>query len=164
MENKNSTVFTFITQVLMLFAVDILILMFFAALFGEAAREMSTMYQFGKNGLASSTMLQFLISSITVTSIKTLLFSDRVFKKMMALWRTVITLICILITHIFFIVAFGWFSFNNLLAWAGFLICFIGGFSLGLLWMLLKNRNENRRYDRLLSEYKDLHEEEEENE
>ncbi|MFT4143877.1 MAG: hypothetical protein QM644_05425 [Mobilitalea sp.] len=154
MEHKNNAILSFLTQTLVLFAIDILLLILFAALFGEGARNVSTMYQFGSKGLATSTILQFFLSAATISLIQRIFFSEKIFKQLLVILRTTYMLICILITHIVYILLFQWFSYDDYYAWISFLTCFVGGFVLGLLFMLLKRRLENRKYDELLSNYK----------
>lgn len=161
MEHKHSTFFRFISWTLILFAMDLLMMMLLAALFGEGAKEVSTMFQFGSKGLASTTMLQFLLSACVTTLIKDFFYSERIFKHMLSLWRSIFMLLTILIFHIAFILLFGWFHYDNKLAWASFFICFGGGFVIGSTVMILKTKLESKRYDELLHFYKEQREDEE---
>ncbi len=154
MEQKNNAILSFLTQTLVLFAIDILLLILFATLFGEGARNASTMYQFGSKGLATSTMLQFLLSAATISLFQRFFFSEKIFKQLLVILRTTYMLICILLTHIAYILLFQWFYYDDYHAWISFLTCFVGGFILGLLFMLLKRKLENRQYDELLTNYK----------
>lgn len=162
MDNRNQRKYSFIAQVLILFGVDILLLMILALVFGDGARQISNMFQLGSKGLALSTLLQFFLSSVVIISFKTLFFSDKLFKKLLTLWRTILMLFCILLSHILFIIIFHWFPFDNLYAWAGFLLGFGGGFIVCTAFMLIKTRLENRKYNELLTFYKDQHGGEEE--
>lgn len=164
MENRNNIIFTFLNRTFVLFALDVLILMIFAHFVGDDAKTLSTLYQLGSKGLASSTMLQFLLSAATVSVLQLFLYSERIFKKRMALWRAAFLLLGILITHIIYILGFGWFSFQEYYAWLAFIICLIIGFILGLLFMVIKTKVENRQYNRLLARYKEQHERENEDE
>ncbi|HHV09303.1 MAG TPA: hypothetical protein GXX75_03360 [Clostridiales bacterium] len=159
MEHKHNSFFQFIAWTLILFAADILMMMLIAALFGEMTKGMSTMFQFGSKGLASTTMLQFLLSAAVTVLLKNLFYSDLISKKMMALWRTILMLLSILLVHMVFILLFGWFRYDNHLAWAGFFICFGGGFLIGSSAMILKTKLDSRRYDELLYFYKEQREE-----
>lgn len=161
MEKKGNIFFQFLNQVLIIFSIDTLILMILAALVGEEAKGLSTIYQLGNKGLASTTLAQFLLSSVTIVLIRNLFLSVNLFKKLCTLMRTILMVICILLSHILYIILFGWFSLDNHVAWISFFALFAGGFSLGLLIMVLKLKLDNRQYDRLLSQYKEMHEEEE---
>ncbi|HWT74799.1 MAG TPA: hypothetical protein VN258_08810 [Mobilitalea sp.] len=164
MEHKNNLILKFIAHTLILFALNILVLAFFAHLFGEGAKPLSTLYQLGSKGLATSTMLQVLLSSASVIALKNLFYSEKIIQKLMTLWRTVLMLFSVLIINIFYILIFDWFSVNNRYAWAGFLICFGGGCILSSLFMIIKTKLESRQYDELLLNYKNQHERDSENE
>lgn len=164
MENKNNTIFTFLNRTLVLFSIDILMLMLLAHIVGDDARSVSTMYQLGSTGLATSSMLQFLLGAATVSALQMFFYSERIFKRLMTIWRAAFLLIGILITHIFYIIGFGWFSFKQVYAWVAFIICLIVGFFSGLLFMVIKTKIENRQYKKLLKEYKKEHEGEDDNE
>lgn len=155
MEHKQNSVFQFISWTLILFAADILMMIIIAALFGDDANGLSTMFQYGSKGLASTTMLQFLLSASVSVLLKDFFFSERILKNMMALWRTIFMLLSILIIHIVFILLFGWFHYDNMLAWACFFICFGGSFLICSLVMILKTKLESKRYDELLNFYKE---------
>ncbi len=161
MEEKGNFIFRFLNQVMITFSMDVLILIFLTALIGDEAKSMSTIYQLGSKGLASATIVQFLLSSVTIVSMRNLFLSEKLFTKLNTLRRTLLMLLAILLTHILYIILFGWFPLDNYFAWISFLVLFTGGFALGLLIMLLKIKLDNRQYDKLLSQYKEMHEEEE---
>jgi len=158
MERKNNSIFQFFSQTLILFAVIILVLALFASLFGEGAKALSTLYQLGSKGLATSTMLQILLSSASAIFLKNFFYSEKLFRKLMSLWRTVLLLLSVFIINIVYILIFDWFTFDNYYAWAGFLICFGGGCFLSILFMIIKSKLESRQYDALLSNYKNKRE------
>lgn len=153
----NNKKYGFVAQTLILFSVNILTLMLLAGLFGNGAKTISPLYQMGSKGLATSTMLQFLLSSVTIVALKSLFYSERFFKKLMTLWRTVLMLFGVLVMSVLFILIFHWFPLDNNLAWAGFLICFGGSCTLASLFMIIRTKLESKRYDELLSNYKDQH-------
>lgn len=154
MESKNQNKYGFIAQVLILFAVSILFLMMNVTIFGEEANGLSTMFQIGSKGLAISTLLQFLISSTVIIFFKTLLFSEKIIKTMMTLWRTILFLLSILLSFIMFIIIFDWFPLDNLSAWCGFFIYFGGGFIVSTTFMIVKTKLDSKKYDELLLNYK----------
>ncbi len=161
MEEKGNGIFRFLNEVLILFSIDILILMLIAALWGEGANSLSTIFQFGRKGLSSVTMLQFLLSSVTIVLLRYFFYSEKIFKSLRTIYRITFMLIGILISLIIYILLCGWFAMDDIYAWIGFLICFVGGFTLGLLIMVLKTKLDNRQYDKLLSHYKEMREEDE---
>lgn len=153
MDQKN-TLIRYISQTLTLFGVNILILLTLAKVFGDKAKSVSSLYQFGSSGLATSTILQFLLSSAILIALKDFFFSERIFKKMMTLWRTIFMLFSVFFVHVLLIYIFGWFSFENTYGWIGFILCFFGSCTLGALAMILKTKLESKQYDELLDNYK----------
>ncbi len=157
METNNPIKYGFFAQVFILFGVYVLLLMLLALIFGDGAKDVSTLFSFASDGLAITTLLQFLLNSILLTFLKTIFFSHKVFKNMMALWRTILLLLSILITTILFVAIFDWFSFDNLYGWVGFFLCFGGCFLISFLFMIIKTRLDNKKYNELLSNYKNIH-------
>ncbi len=146
-----------ITHTLMLFAISILLLVLLAALFGDSAKEISPLFQMGSKGLASSTILEFLLSSAIITLLKEFFFSELIFKKLMTLWRTVLMLLSITIASVIFIIVFEWFPPGYAMGWAGFLICF-GGSCLAIsIFLIVMTKVESRKYEALLDDFKKQH-------
>lgn len=154
MENKLLSKCNFFSQVLITFSIGILFLAVIGSIVGESAKEYSTMFELGKNGLTYSTIWQYLLISLVITTVKNIIFSQRLIKKMMTLWRAVLLLFCILVMCIIFIVIFGWFPVDNYQAWIGFLISFLSFFAIGTIFMILKTKSESRKYEKLFLEYK----------
>ena len=144
----------FLSQTLTLFGVNILLLLILAKAFGDGAKTISSLYQFGASGLAASTILQFLLSSALIIAFKYLFYSERIFKKLMTLWRTILMLFSVLLTNIVFIYLFDWFSFENASGWIGFILCFTAGCVFGALVLIIKTRLESKQYEELLANYK----------
>ncbi len=164
MEQKFKRKYNFITQVLILFAVDVLLLILLASLFGDGANKISNLYKFGSKGLAISTLLQFLLSSTIIISLKALFFSEKLFKNMMTLWRSVLLLLSTLISSIILIIVFDWAPLDYPYAWIGFFTCFGSCFIICTLFMIIRTKLESKKYDELLSFYKNQHGGEDRNE
>jgi len=154
MDKKHNILFDFFAQALILFAISILILIFLATFFGDGAKELSPLFRLGSEGLASSTILQFLLSSVIITALKEFFFSERIFKELMTLWRTVLMLFSIFISSIIFIILFKWFPLDYAWGWAGFLICFGGSCITISAFLIIKTKIESKRYEVLLDDYK----------
>lgn len=145
---------SFITHVLNQYAVTILLMMIITALFGRKAESYSTMFTLGSQGISLPTLLQLLLFSLLISVMQVFYFSERIIKHMMSLWRTILMLITILIISLIFIILFDWFPLNSLSAWLGYFICFGGGTLGGSLYMILKTRKDSKRYEELLTNYK----------
>lgn len=157
MNEKNKEIFDFAAQTLILFAFSILIMVILASLYGESAKNMSPLFQLGSKGLASSTIMQFLLSSVIITALKKFFFSERIFKRLMTLWRTVLMLFGILVFSVIFIIIFNWFPLDYVMGWAGFIICFGGSCVIISAFLIIKTKIDSRRYKALLDDYKRKH-------
>jgi len=158
MDKKFKSLYDYAAQTLTLFALSILILILLATVFGEGAKDMSPLFTMGSKGLASSTILQFLLSSAIITALKNLFFSGLIFKKLMTLWRTVFMLFSIFLSSVIFIIIFKWFPLDYGWGWAGFLICFGGSCTVISVFLIIRTRIESKRYKALLDDYRKKHE------
>lgn len=164
MIKNDNTKYNFITQVLNLFAVDVLLLIVLTSLVGDYTKDMSSLYRLGSKGLAVSTLLQFLLNAIFIISLKSVFYSDKIFKNMMTLWRTVFMLLGTLSVTAVFIIVFKWFPVDNVYAWIFFFIMFVGGCVSSTLFMIIRIKVKNKKYHQLLSDYKTQHGGDNENE
>lgn len=150
--------YDYLTQTLILFAYSVIIMMMLAAIFGDLARDISPLYKMGSKGLASSTMLEFLLSSAVIIALKEIFFSEQILKGLMTLWRTVLMLFSVLLVSIIFIASFKWFPLDFVQGWVGFLLCF-GGSCLAIsAFLIIKTKLEGKRFQELLNDYKKQHE------
>ena len=154
MEEKR-TIFDYCGHVFITFGFSILVLSIFCSIVGEEAREVSSLYSLGKEGLSVTTILQFLGVSVCITAFRTLFFTDGVIKRMSVTMRTVCMLLCVIVMIIVCAAVFGWFPIDMWQAWMGFAvsfgICFVGSFVLALL----KERTQNSRMEEALSRLKE---------
>ena len=77
---RRETIFDFLVQIFMIFGITILCLNVFVVLFGEDAKEYSTMFEMGGRGLTTATMIQFLGVSVVTVLLKFLFFTDKIIK------------------------------------------------------------------------------------
>lgn len=153
METKK-TAFDYIGQVFLIFGITILILNVFCILFGESAKDFSTMFALGSAGLSVYTMLQFLGVAVCIVFLRFLFFTDVVIKKMPIVIRTVSMVMAVVIVIVVFIFAFGWFPVDMWQPWVMFLLCFGISFAISMLVTTLKERMENRKMEEALERIK----------
>jgi len=108
----------------------------------------------GGEGLAFQTLAQLFVWSLTLSILVTLLTSDILLGKVMLLWRLIVLLLLAIAASGTIAFIFRWFALDDLAAWAGFLIFFGVAFGGGLFAMVAKVKLEDKRYSKLLSEYK----------
>ena len=123
-------------------------------IFGEHIFEPFGVYILGGEGLAYKTIAQILALSIILGALLTIFVSDTFFTKIMLLWRCVIFIFFSLVTLCLFVIIFQWFPVDRWEAWMFMSLFFILFFMLGTLPMFIKTRLADRRYEKLLSEYK----------
>lgn len=153
MKNKE-TIFDYIGQIFLIFGFTIVCLNIFCVLFGEDAREYSTIFSLGKEGLGVSTMLQFLLASTAIVTLRFLFFTDRIIKNVSVAIRTAGMFISIILIMMMFIAGFRWFPVDMWRSWTMFFICF--GISAGVSTAVsvLKEKMENKKMEDALQRLK----------
>ncbi|SEW04480.1 hypothetical protein [[Clostridium] fimetarium] len=159
MENKITFKYGFINQILIIFSTGILFLTIIGGFIGDSAKQSSTMFSLGSEGLSFSVILQFLAVAIMIAALKEFIYSEKFLKNMMALWRTVIFLFSIIVIIIGFIIAFGWFPVESAEGWIGFFVSFGVCFIISTLSMVIRTRLESRKYEESFEKYKREHQE-----
>ena len=136
---RRKNIFDFLAQVLTIFGFVVLVLNLFCLIFGESAKDYSTIFAL------VAVMAEYFALSVLVAAARFLFFTDRVIRRM-AIWlRTVCMLGTVLLSITAFILLFDWFPVDQWQPWAMFLLCFALSFLGSLLVMTLKERMENRQ-------------------
>ena len=105
-------------------------------------------------GLAYEGVIQIFIWSCVISGLTVILASDMWFGKIMLLWRAAVLMFLAVAVTVGFAIVFRWFPIDMWEAWATFLAFFIIGFGGGLTVAVAKTKIEDRRFNKLLSEYK----------
>lgn len=158
MDEKKS-IFDYLAQILIIFGFTILVMNIFCFAFGNTAKNFSSMFELGNQGLSVTITFQFLCVSVFITGARIIFFTDVLIKKMPIWLRTVFMLISIVTIMITFIVAFHWFPIDMWQPWAMFFLCFGISFLASCLVMALKEKTENRRMEEALRLLKEKEEE-----
>lgn len=151
---EQKTIFDYLGQVMITFGFSVVVMNVLCLLVGEEAREVSTIYSLGKEGLSVATMLQFLGVAVCITGLRFLFFTDRVIRRMSITMRTVCMLTAIVALIVLCTVLFGWFPVDMWESWAGFLLTFALCFAGSLMVMYLKEKAENRKMEEALQRIK----------
>lgn len=154
MDNKLLSKYGFMNQVFIIFSTGILFLTVIGGIMGDSAKQASTMFSLGSEGLSFSVILQFFAVAVLIAALKMLIYSEKYLKNMMTLWKTVIFLFSIIVIIICFVIAFGWFPVNSVEGWIGFFVSFGFCFVMSTVVMVIKTRLESRKYEELFLEYK----------
>lgn len=154
MEEKK-TVFDYLAQVWIVYGFIMLMINIFCLAFGNSAKEFSTMFALGNQGVPTPIAFQFLCVSAFIVGARFLFFTD-IFIKKMSLWLRCICMLALSILIIaVFIMAFHWFPANMWQPWVLFFICFGISFWGSCLVMIIKEKVENRQMDEALQRLKE---------
>lgn len=154
MDNK-PTILDYLTQVFMIFGIAVLTLNIFCLLFGDSAREISTIFALGSTGLTVTTSFQFLLA-IGITILFRFIFMTDILIKKMPLAARIITMFAAAFLNIMvFVILCGWFPIDNLTAWIMFLISFAISCAISTAVSLLKEKMENRKLAEALNRLKE---------
>ena len=147
---KKSTIFDFMINVLVVFAISILSLCLFTFLFGKEAREVSTMFALEEKGIPLSTVVQFLALAVIITTLQWIFFTGKFIKTLSITWRTVLMFITIIIVIALFVAIFQWFPVNMVMPWIMFFVCFAIFATVSVIISGLKEKKENEKLQEVL--------------
>lgn len=153
MEEKK-TIFDYVTMTFSIFGFSIAWLNFFSFLFGEEAKEISSMFSLGSNGLSIATMMQFLGVAVITTFIRYIFFTDIIIKKMPIVGRTACMVLSEISTIVVFVLCFDWFPTDMWLPWVMFIMCFGLCFVVSTIVTMWKEKMENRKMEEALAKLK----------
>ena len=137
----------YLAQVFTIFGVTVLVISVICVLTGEEAAEESTMFRLGSGGIPTETIFQYLLTSVCVTALRFLFFTDVLIKKMSVTKRTVGLLGAVIALIGVFSYLFGWFPVDKTEGWISFFICFGICFSVSAAVSAIKENAENRRLE-----------------
>lgn len=155
MKEDKSLIVEFVTQVFLTFAAAIFAISIVGWFVGDMEKGSGGLFSLGGDGLSYKAMLQIFIFSLSTGGLRILLLSDLIFKKMMLLWKMVLMFLLSFLSATICSVLFHWFPIENWQAWVSFIISITVCFVIGVLTMIIKIKLEDRKYDKLLSAYKE---------
>lgn len=152
---ERKTFFDYLMQTFTIFGITLLILNVLCLTAGEDAANYSSIFQLGRRGIACSTTFQFLATSILITGIRYVFFTDRLIKRMSVTLRTVCMVLTVIALVGTFSFLFSWFPVDEWLPWLCFLASFAVCFVIGTLVSLLKEKAENKALAEALERMKE---------
>lgn len=154
MDNKKG-ILGFLSQVFMLFGIIVLLMSIFAMVFGDGAKEVSTIFSLGSRGLSLGTLIQFL-SAITIICVLRFVFmTDTIIKKMPVALRIILMFTSVIIVIVGFVFAFGWFPVTEIRAWVMFIVCFVLSCTISTLISVAAEKQENKKLEEALRRFKE---------
>ena len=149
-------------QVMIIFGVTVVVLMFMGLLIGEDAREYSTIFTLGYQGLRTDTLAQFLMLAASITGLRRLLFSDGLISRVSLALRTFLMFFLVVLFVAVFAYAYGWFPVDDLKAWGMFFACFAICSIASAYIMAWKTDRENKEMEEALRKLKEAEQADEE--
>lgn len=153
MEEKK-TVFGYLASIFIIFGVTMVILTALTMLCGEEAKEVSTIFALGSEGIRVTTILEFFLTSVLTATINMLFFSDGLIRRVPIWCRTVGMLLTEVIMVVIFVAVFGWFPLDMWQPWVMFALCFFCCFGVSVAFTCLKEKMENRKMEAALARMK----------
>jgi len=147
---KKEEVLRDLGQVMMIFGITVTILIVLTVIVGEDAKEYSTIFALGGEGLTIETLAQFLLMATSIRGLCMLLFSDKMIKRTSTVVRTGLLFFLIVLMVAVCASVFGWFPLNDLKAWGGFLACFAACSFASAYIMAWKTDKENKEMEEAL--------------
>ena len=157
MEEQKGFAQIFMQITIITFAYAIIAISLTGWFFGEEAQERSELFALGNAGLSFQSIMQIFILSVIIGLISAMLISDIIFKKAMLLWRYIFIWFSCLVASGIFAAVFRWLPLDFLEGWVGFIICHTVLFLIGAFGFVIKAKIEEKRYNKLLSEYRIKH-------
>lgn len=151
---KEKTIFDYLGQVLIVFGITTVILNILCLLFGESAKEVSTMFALGDKGISISIYFQFLLVSIIVVALRFLCFTDKVIKNMSMSLRVGVMYAGIIFVIVIMNLIFGWFPADAWQGWLGFILCFGACSVISTFTVVAKDKLENQKMQNALDKFK----------
>lgn len=156
---ERKTVFDYFGQVFSVFGFCIVVLSVLGLMVGEEAKDISSIYSMGKEGLSIATMMQFLGVSVCITLFRAVFFTDGIIKFLSIMMRTVFMLLAVVAVIIGCAFRFDWFPTKLCdgmwQAWLGFFLSFGLCFAGSLFITRTKERTENRKMEEVLRRLKE---------
>ena len=153
MEEKKN-VFDYIRQLFTIYGVMVLIFIIFNLIIGDEAKSISTLFTLGSIGLTSATLLQLFFMAVIITVAQNIFLTDILIKNMALIVRNILFFVTILIAIPIFVIIFGWFPINNVVAWIGFVVSFVVCTGVSAWLMHLEEKAENRKMQEALNRLK----------
>ncbi len=151
---KKNTIFDFLTNVMVIFAITVISIGFFTFLFGNEAEGISSFFALGERGIPLTVLVQLFVMSLMISTLKWVLFSDALIKSLSLALRTILMFVTIIILIAVFAAVFRWFPVNMITPWIMFFICFAVFATVSALISIVKEKSENKKLQDALERLK----------
>lgn len=152
---KKKGILGFLSQIFMLFGIIVLLMSVFAVMFGDDAKEISTIFSLGNKGLSFETLIQFLSAIAIICILRFVFMTDTLIRKMPVSLRIILMFISVVAVIIGFVFAFGWFPVTDISAWIMFCVCFVLSCGISTFISVLAEKQENKKLEEALKRFKE---------
>lgn len=144
---KQDTIFDFLTQIMVVWGIAILSLCIMCFLVGDVAgkEEISSFFQLGSAGIPLTTLLQFLLLAVVVTTLRFVFFKNLIFKNVNIGIRVGGMFVSVVLFIALFAWIFKWFPVGEWMPWLMFFICFGVCAGISVFVSILKEKMENAK-------------------
>lgn len=146
---------TYVEQVFMVLGISLLVVAVTCAIVGEEAQQYSTMFALGSVGIPVNTVLEYLMSSVCITALRFVFFTDTLIKRWSVAGRTIGMLGAVIVLIGVLAYMFGWFPVDDPKCWLAFLVSFGVCFLFSAVVSVKKERLENQQLERALRQMKE---------
>jgi len=151
---KKKTIFDFCANILIIYSISVISILTFCFIFGENAKDVSTIFRLGNKGISINTMFEFLVLSIFISGMKWLFFTDIIIKNLSLTLRSVLMFGIVIIIVGIFATIFKWFPVTTPLPWIMFFVCFFVCTVISIIITMLKEKSENKKMEDALERLK----------
>ena len=143
----------FIEKLLSTFAAIILVFMVLTAFIGNGAKEKSSLFMLGNQGLSLSTLIQLFALSLAVCLLNEIFLTDALFKNMGIILRYVLFFILTMAVLAVFSLVFHWIP-NEIKYWLGVFACFLVSTITSIFVSKLLSKKEDEKLNSALKAIK----------
>lgn len=148
-------IFDYIGQFFATFGIIVTIFIVLGSVIGEEAKNISTLFSLGSEGLRLDTLLQLFMFALILSFAEILFVTDRIIKKMPMAVRILCFFIAVIITIVGFATGFSWFPIDDEKSWIGFLVSFTVCTVIGVGISILKEKAENKKMEQALNRFRE---------
>lgn len=152
--NRTNHIFDFVGQIFVVFGFTTTFLMVFCSLFGEEAKNISTIFALGSEGLRVETLVQYFLLAIIIVSLKWIFFTDAIIRNMPMAVRVILMFTAVIVSIVIFIITFRWFPVDNYIAWGMFVCSFTICAAVSTIVSIIREKIENKTLEEALQRLK----------
>lgn len=147
---RKNTIFDFMINVMVVFAISIISICLFTFLFGKEAGGVSSIFALEEKGIPLSTVIQLLLLAFIITMMRWIFFTDKIIKTLSLTFRIILMFVTVIIMIGIFAAIFQWFPVNMVKPWIMFFVCFAICAIVSVIISSLKEKKENEKLQEAL--------------